>query len=172
MQTCSWLAAVSGYWWAQAWTPMIHRLVVSIGDLLPRRALRCLVELLFHWFLLDCTHQPVGLGVQDITIGARGLWFECVAGQIKHGVAITSPLLQRFSELCYPAAEMGLATRYTVRRNIESILKIWYLICNCMQQRPIIVINTYRFGLFCVHFLIIIFIPCWNSTLPIIISSS
>ena len=71
--------------------------------------------------------QRVGVGAQDIAIGARDVGFDYRAGQISHSVANgTSPLrcfLGAVLSRC-EAAEMGPTTRYTLRSNAAIIMKI------------------------------------------------
>ena len=64
---------------------------------------------------------------KDIAIGARGLGFDSCFGQIMRGVAHGSPPLRRFLGVVLPwgkTAKVGSATRYTLRRNTTSIMKI------------------------------------------------
>ena len=67
--------------------------------------------------------------VNHITIGAGGQGFDFRAGQIGHIVANGSPPLRHFlGEVllrCY-APETNSATRYTFRRNIAGIVKVWF----------------------------------------------
>ena len=65
------------------------------------------------------------LSCEDIAIGAGSLWFESRVGQIEHSVANGSPPLRCFFRAVLPrhlVAEMGPATRYTLRRNNVSIM--------------------------------------------------
>ena len=58
---------------------------------------------------------------------AAGLEFDSLTGQSKHGVASGSLPLQCFFRDVLPsreAAKMGPATRYMLRRNTASIMKI------------------------------------------------
>ena len=67
----------------------------------------------------------VSLVVKHTTIGARVLGFDSQAGQIEHSVANDSPPLQKFFGTVLArrsAAEMGPATRHTLRRNTERIM--------------------------------------------------
>ena len=60
-------------------------------------------------------------------MSAGGVGFDSQVGQIGHSVANGSPPLQRFFEAVLPrrqVAEKGPATRYTLRRNTASIMKI------------------------------------------------
>ena len=69
----------------------------------------------------------MGVVVKDIAIGTRGLGFDSRAIQIGHSVANGSPLMRRLFGAVLPrrlAAEIGLVTRYTLRRNTASIIKI------------------------------------------------
>ena len=85
--------------------------------------LLCVVLFSFKKYsLLGCS-----LAVDHIAMGARGLGFDYRAGQIGHSVANGSLPLRRFFGAVLPrrqAVEMCLATRYTLRRNTASIMKI------------------------------------------------
>ena len=67
----------------------------------------------------------ISLVVKHI-VGAKGLGFDFRAGQIGHNVVTGSPPLQHF-ETVLPkrlAAEIGPATRYKLRRNSASVIKV------------------------------------------------
>ena len=68
--------------------------------------------------------RPAGVAVKDIAIGAGGVGFDSWVGQIGHSVAKVLPTLQYFFRAVLPSAEMGPATRYTIPRKGESIMKI------------------------------------------------
>ena len=76
--------------------------------------------------MIWCLWQ-VGEVVKDIAIGARGLGFDSLAGQIGHSVASgSSPLRLFFGPVLSRrlAAEMGHAISCTLWRNIASTIKI------------------------------------------------
>ena len=87
--------------------------------------------LFFGFYIPRTTHdQPVGVVVTDIAIGAGGFVLDSQPGQIGYSAVNGSPLLSRIFEAVLPrqcAAEMGPTTRYTLRRNIASKLKIRFL---------------------------------------------
>ena len=59
---------------------------------------------------------------------AKGLGFDSLGAQIAHTVAYGSPPLRCFFEAVLPrryAAKMGPATRYTLRLNTASVVKIF-----------------------------------------------
>ena len=66
-------------------------------------------------------------GKKHIAIGAGGVGFDSRAGQIGHSVTYCSPRLRCCFGIVFPkrkAAEMGPATRCSLRRNTASIMKI------------------------------------------------
>ena len=70
--------------------------------------------------------RPVGVVGKDIAIDAGKVGFDSWASQIGHSVFKVSPTLQYFFGAVLPSAEMGPATRYTISRNAESIMKICF----------------------------------------------
>ena len=83
-------------------------------------------------------HRKVNIMVKDIAIGAGCLVFDFQAGQIAHSSPTVRHRFDVSSELCCPASEMGPATRYWLRRNTTSVMKIRYFVCCLFLLRLIV----------------------------------